>query len=182
LASEWKGVYQEVSVNWRVVKNGEQITPDSVVISFNGETKNVTPTSGSGTVKFTVTSPGSRNGVVTALAGGKNVGESPKSFSHTVYLPTYWGFSTVESAVGLDFGDMNNGGRSLNGTKTFTNDSNDKYLWLCVPEGNTITKVTSSGFDVIMNAPEEASTEYGKYKCYRSADLPGAGSITVTIA
>lgn len=56
------------------------------------------------------------------------------------------------------------------------------YLWLCVPASMAITKVTSSGFDVPMNAPADLNDSHGvAYKAYRSAEQVAAGSHTFKI-
>lgn len=58
----------------------------------------------------------------------------------------------------------------------------DGYLWLCVPFGMTIKKVTLSGFDVPVQNELAVSPDGEVYRCYRSANQLVAGSYTVVVS
>lgn len=59
---------------------------------------------------------------------------------------------------------------------------NGDYLWLCVPDAMTISKVKSGGFDVPMEAAKAVSvTGKGGYKCYRSSSKLTAQTVNITI-
>lgn len=180
-SAEWTGNSVEVSVSFRVLRNSKPVVADTVQIQFNGETKTLENVA-EGSEKFTLSTQGYKSGSVTAKKGSTTIKNSPRSISANLYLPVYYGFSKATTGNELTITSLTKGGSSLNGTKTLTNDDATKYLWLCVPNTMSINKVTSSGFDVPFLAPVEASTPLGTYKCYRTKDLPGAGSMTIVIS
>lgn len=180
-SAEWTGNSVEVSVSFRVLRNSKPVVADTVQIQFNGETKTLENVA-EGSEKFTLSTQGYKSGSVTAKKGSTTIKNSPKSISANLYHPVYYGFSKATIENELIITSLTKGGSSLNGTKTLTNDDATKYLWLCVPNTMSINKVTSSGFDVPFLAPVEASTPLGTYKCYRTKDLPGAGSMTIVIS
>lgn len=180
-SAEWTGNSVEVSVSFRVLRNSKPVVADTVQIQFNGETKTLENVA-EGSEKFTLSTQGYKSGSVTAKKGSTTIKNSPRSISANLYLPVYYGFSKATIENELIITSLTKGGSSLNGTKTLTNDDATKYLWLCVPNTMSINKVTSSGFDVPFLAPVEASTPLGTYKCYRTKDLPGAGSMTIVIS
>lgn len=180
-SAEWTGNPVEVNVAFRVLRNSKPVVADTVQIQFNGETKTLENVA-EGSEKFTLSTQGYKSGSVTAKKGSTTIKNSPRSISANLYLPVYYGFSKATTGNELTITSLTKGGSSLNGTKTLTNDDATKYLWLCVPNTMSINKVTSSGFDVPFLAPVEASTPLGTYKCYRTKDLPGAGSMTIVIS
>ena len=180
-SAEWTGNSVEVNVAFRVLRNSKPVVADTVQIQFNGETKTLENVA-EGSEKFTLSTQGYKSGSVTAKKGSTTIKNSPRSISANLYLPVYYGFSKATTGNELTITSLTKGGSSLNGTKTLTNDDATKYLWLCVPNTMSINKVTSSGFDVPFLAPVEASTPLGTYKCYRTKDLPGAGSMTIVIS
>ena len=180
-SAEWTGNSVEVSVSFRVLRNSKPVVADTVQIQFNGETKTLENVA-EGSEKFTLSTLGYKSGSVTAKKGSTTIKNSPWSISANLYLPVYYGFSKATTGNELIIASLTKGGSSLNGTKTLTNDDATKYLWLCVPNTMSINKVTSSGFDVPFLAPVEASTPLGTYKCYRTKDLPGTGSMTIVIS
>lgn len=180
-SAEWTGNSVEVSVSFRVLRNSKPVVADTVRIQFNGETKTLENVA-EGSEKFTLSTQGYKSGSVTAKKGSTTIKNSPRSISANLYLPVYYGFSKATTGNELTITSLTKGGSSLNGTKTLTNDDATKYLWLCVPNTMSINKVTSGGFDVPFLAPVEASTPLGTYKCYRTKDLPGAGSMTIVIS
>lgn len=178
---EWTGNSVEVSVSFRVLRNSKPVVADTVQIQFNGETKTLEKVA-EGTEKFVLSAKGYKSGSVTAKKDSTAIKNSPRPISVNLYLPVYYGFSKATTGNELTIASLTKGGASLNGTRTLTNDDATKYLWLCVPNTMSINKVTSSGFDVPFLAPVEASTPLGTYKCYRTQDLPGAGSMTIVIS
>lgn len=178
---EWTGSSVEVSVHFRVLRNSKPVVADIIQIQFNGETKTLENVA-EGSEKFTLATQGYKSGSVTAKKGSTTIKNSPWSISANLYLPVYYGFSKATAGNELTITSLTKGGSSLNGTKTLTNDDATKYMWLCVPNTMSINKVTSSGFDVPFLAPVEASTPLGTYKCYRTKDLPGAGSMTIVVS
>lgn len=178
---EWKGNSVEVSVHFKVLRNSKPVVADTIQIQFNGETKMLESVS-EGSEKFILSTFGYKSGSVTAEKGTTTIKNSPRSIGINLYLPVYYGFSKATTGNELTITSLTNGGSSLNGTKTLTNDDATKYLWLCVPNTMSINKVTSGGFDVPFLAPVEASTPLGTYKCYRTQDLPGTDPMTIVIS
>lgn len=180
-SAEWTGNSVEVSVSFRVLRNSKPVVADTVQIQFNGETKTLEKVA-EGTEKFVLSAQGHKSGSVTAKKDSTAIKNSPRPISVNLYLPVYYGFSKATTGNELTITSLTKGGSSLNGIKTLNNDDATKYLWLCVPNTMSINKVTSGGFDVPFLAPVEASTLLGTYKCYRTKDLPGAGSMTIVIS
>lgn len=60
--------------------------------------------------------------------------------------------------------------------------SASQYVWLCVPQGMTISKVTSFGFDVPFEKPVVVEVEgKGNYTCYRSSEMFKASEFNFVI-
>lgn len=178
---EWTGTSVQVSVGYKVLRNSKSVTADTVTINFNGETK-ILENTDCGSEKFTVTSQGYKSGSVSAKKGTTTIKNSPRGISVNLYLPVYYGFSKSTGKNDIVITELTKGGASINGTITLNNDDATKYLWLCVPSSMSISKVTSSGFDVPFLSPVDASTTLGSYKCYRTQDLPGSGDMTIVIS
>lgn len=70
---------------------------------------------------------------------------------------------------------------SASGNYSFEVAQND-YAWFCVPKDFSINKMTSSGFDVPLEAPVTIQVDGYDYKCYRTSSALAAGSMSVTIA
>lgn len=70
---------------------------------------------------------------------------------------------------------------SAAGTYTIALNGNG-YLWMCVPFGMTIKKVTLSGFDVPVQNELAVSPDGEEYICYRSANQLVGGSYTVVVS
>lgn len=70
---------------------------------------------------------------------------------------------------------------SAAGNYSFEVVQND-YAWFCVPKDFSINKMTSSGFDVPLEAPVTIQVDGYDYKCYRTSSALAAGSMSVTIA
>lgn len=57
-----------------------------------------------------------------------------------------------------------------------------QYVWLCIPQGMTISRVTSSGFDVPFENPITVTVDgKGSYTCYRSSELFKASEFNFVI-
>ena len=56
------------------------------------------------------------------------------------------------------------------------------YGWYCVPTEFTINKMTSSGFDVPLEAPVTVAVNGHDYKCYRTSQALAAGTMNVVIS
>ena len=106
------------------------------------------------------------------------------STSATFVAPMYFGFAAATEAASLEITSL--GKQSIKtspgGSYTLNNATTGHYLWICVPSSMTISRVTSSGFDVPMEAAENGSTPVDSYKCYRSSSPINEGAMSIVIS
>lgn len=107
-----------------------------------------------------------------------------KDVSVRAYYPRYYGVLNSETITGTQIVALTKmaaaSSAAANNVKTTV--ATSSYLWLCVPNGMTINKVTSSGFDVPMSSPINVEvTNKGTYKCYRSVNKINVGTITYNV-
>lgn len=58
-----------------------------------------------------------------------------------------------------------------------------EYMWLCVPSGMSIKRVTSNGFDVPMESAATVAVDgKGNYLCYRSSEAMNAGTVSIAVS
>ena len=167
-----KGTSADITVRWTVKKGSSVITADSVTVNdvdAQGTSKVFNDVSA--TTKYTVK----------ATKDGKQVSGSTTA---TFIAPIYFGFAQADAASGLDITSL--GKQSLktspNGTYSLNNNSDENYLWLCVPSSMNIASVKSGGFDVPMEASQSKATTVDTYKCYRSSSKINSGVMNIVIA
>jgi len=191
---EYTGNDLSVTLTWTCKRDGVNKTPTQVVIKKGVTTIETisTPLSHTGTYSTTVNALGDTTFTVEITADGLTA-----TASKTVQqvLPSYVGFYTYDpsSIIHVSAATMKSSLTkkvltSVSGLGgTYTNDSNTKYLTLLVPNSLTITKVTSSGFDVPMQRVDpddsiECPTGTTRtYKVYRSASPINAGDMTIAV-
>lgn len=166
-----KGTSQTIILEW-TLKKGE----NSVV----AETSQVNGIPVSGNTK-------TFEGVTKDTEYTVSVTYSEKTFSRTAKAefisPIYMGFSSQESSQSLDITSLGKLSvrKSPAGSYSVQNAATGNYLWICVPSGMSITKVTSSGFEVPMHQVQEGSTPTDSYNCYRSFSQINEGTMNITI-
>lgn len=167
-----KGTSQTITVSWTLKRGTEVVTADSVTV--NGEAASGTSKQFTGVTQTTTYT-------VRATKDGKTVQGSTTA---TFVAPMYFGFATAAQASELTITSLVKQAikTSPNGTYNLTNDTDGKYLWLCVPNTMTINKVTSSGFAVPMEAQQSGSTSVDTYKCYRSSSAINQGTVSIVIS
>ena len=167
-----KGTSQTITVSWTLKRGTEVVTADSVTV--NGEAASGTSKQFTGVTQTTTYT-------VAATKDGKTVQGSTTA---TFVAPMYFGFATAAQASELTITSLVKQAikTSPNGTYNVTNDTDGKYLWLCVPNTMTINKVTSSGFAVPMEAQQSGSTSVDTYKCYRSSSAINKGTVSIVIS
>lgn len=167
-----KGVPKDITVKWTLKKGDSTVSAESVTVNdepasgtsklFSGVTQNTTYT-------------------VKAVYQGKT---AQGSTSATFVAPMYFGFAAATEAASLEITSL--GKQSIKtspgGSYTLNNATTGHYLWLCVPGSMTISRVTSSGFDVPMEAAEDGSTPVDSYKCYRSSSPINEGAMSIVIS
>lgn len=171
-------VATNVNLSWTTKFNGQEVVPDSVTLSFPGTILNLPKEQKTYTVNDVKTSTGFTLSIVY-----KGVTKTKVFVSSRVY-PQFFGpldSATVTSAqiTALPLRQI-----KLNPTGTVTIQfPSAAYLWLCIPDTMNIKGVTSSGFEVTMNAPVTvAVTGKGNYKCYRSVKKFAAGTFVGVIS
>lgn len=188
---EYTGEDRTVTLNWSVEKKGAGVVPSQVVIKKDNIIIYADePEGSSGSLQVVVNK--STKFSIEATVNGKVY---TASTSVTMILPSWVGFYvagyTAEEMIG---GARNNfvkkvvtGVSALSGT--YTNDAAGKYLTIIVPDSRSynITKVTSSGFDVPMQAAvSDSSIVIGgvaqSYKVYRNANPVNAGAMTIVVS
>ena len=172
---EYTGDAQTVTVGWTVKRRGKDVAPTSQSLRVNSETLAVA--AGAKTASINVNTEGNTTVVLHVEAEGMT-GEAAKAV--TMVRAMYFGFAAAETAADLNI--QSTGKQPIkttpNGSYTLSNAEDGSYLWLCVPDTMSISKVTSGGFDVPMEAAE---TKEG-YKCYRSSNAIVAGTYNYQIA
>lgn len=107
-----------------------------------------------------------------------------RSVKVNAYYPRYYGRADKTTLVSDDVLTLEKqpvAASSIINDKTISSAIAD-YLWLCVPDGMTISEVSSSGFGVPMEVPITVEVSgKGNYKCYRSTNKVNAGSVTFNI-
>lgn len=160
--------------------NGEEVTPTTLSLKKAGtEVTNVV-----GTKSYT-----DETGILTTTTYEVTISYQgvTKSASVTVrsYYAMYMGHSAKDSGlVETDITAMTKQAikSSAAGNYTITGIQQGEYAWFCVPTEFTINKMTSSGFDVPIEAPVTVQVAGHDYKCYRSSSALAAGDMSVTIA
>lgn len=167
-----KGVSKDITVSWTVKKGDSTVSAESVTV-------NDVPASGT-SKQFSGVAE-STTYTVKAVYQGKTV---QGSTSATFVAPMYFGFSAASEAGSLEITSLvkQSVKTSPGGSYTLNNTVSGHYLWLCVPSSMTINRVTSSGFDVPMEAAAGGSTTVDSYKCYRSSLPINSGNMSIVIS
>lgn len=109
-----------------------------------------------------------------------------KSVTANAWLPSYAAIIAVDDVANLTLADLKNQGSSIKETFTLQNPKGSSetphYTWFCVPSGQTISKVTSGGFGVPINAAVTKNFTIGgqefTYSCYRTDGDVTPASVT----
>lgn len=171
------GVDTRVTVTNRVTLSGDTFTPKSISVNEGSTRVSSTPNS---SVQRTIKTTTTYKANVTFIDG---VSKSASATVTAVY-PMYFGGNssgTLGSAAVLALTKQSLK-TSPNGSYTVAV-TQGQYLWLCVPSSMKINKVTSSGFDVPMQAAATVAVDgKGNYSCYRSSSQFNAGSVNIVIS
>lgn len=185
---EYTGENQSVNFIYTVKRQGQNVTPSRLTMTVGSVTTTIANPSASGTLTVPGCGKGTTSVSITAYYGSLNksasasvsfiapvlITNTPRSEMSSAELEQAQGWSVKSSAAG-----------------TYTmSPASDFYLWICVPAGKSITKVTSSGFDVPMERQSGNvsvvtvnGNEYEEsYVCYRSSAKLIAGSWTFVVS
>ena len=145
---------------------------------FVGDTLSLTKTLGNGTVKTLSNIPAASGIAQSPIEYNKETfklevgakGHTTKSTLITRYI-CYAGSNasdTITEEVIRTFNVYSSPNVAFNPT---VNTQDNQYIWLVVPSYLTISRVTSSGFNVTLAAVQTITTALGEFKAYRTANV-----------
>lgn len=176
-----KGVDANIAIRGSILFNSKGLVPETLSLKRGTTVINSTPVS-SLNITDVLNTTGDRTTYTLSITS-KGVTKTA-SANVNAYYPMYFGHSSktaLESADVLGFTKQSIKS-SPNGTYSMPNIGQGEYVWLCVPSNFNITKVTSSGFGVPMEAPITVTVDgKGSYKCYRTSGAMNAGSFNFVI-
>lgn len=176
-----KGVDANISIRGSILFNSKGLVPETLSLKRGTTVINSTPVS-SLNITDVLNTTEDRTTYTLSITS-KRVTKTA-SANVKAYYPMYFGHSSktaLESAdvLGLTKQAIKS---SPNGTYNMSGIGQGDYVWLCVPSNFSITKVTSSGFGVPMEAPITVTVDgKGSYKCYRTSGAMNAGSFNFVI-
>lgn len=176
-----KGVETEVTAKWTTTYKDEKITPVSTKLAISdSESLNETVVDNNSSKVSTCTDTTTFKVTSEIISG---VTKTASASAKAVY-PMYFGGNTANIIASTDVLAMTKQAIKASPAGTYSVAvTKGQYMWLCVPSGMTITKVTSSGFTVPMEtAATVAVTGKGNYNCYRSSSTYVAGTVNIVIA
>lgn len=185
---EYTGENQSVNFGYTIKRQNQLVTPTRLTLTVNGVTTTISNPSASGTLTVSDCGKGTTSVSITAYYGSLNKSASASVSFIAPVLITNTPRNTMSSAE-LEQAQGWSVKSSAAGTYTMS-PASDFYLWICVPAGKSITKVTSSGFDVPMerqsgnvSVQTVNGNEYEEsYVCYRSSAKLIAGSWTFVVS
>lgn len=166
---EFDGKTHNVTVGYTIINGtveGTTITDVTIAGTSVG-------TGATGSRVIEKTNQGKTSYEVKAVVNGTSY---TKSVTANAWLPSYAAIIAVDDAANLTLADLKNLGSSINKTFTLQNPKGSSetphYTWFCVPSGQKISKVTSGGFGVPINAAVAKKFTIGgqefTYSCYRT--------------
>lgn len=172
-----KGISTSITLNWDFIFNNNTTTPDLLQLK-SGDTILVSDK----TIK-TLTESISDTKSYQVIANIVGISKS-NNITIKAYYPIYYGSSSKDTLESSDILELTKNQQIKSnpaGNYSF-NVSDREYAWICVPEGMTINKITSSGFDVpFEKAIVVAVTNKGNYNCYRSSNTFVSGTFNCSI-
>lgn len=173
-----KGVSTTITVKWTSKLDGSETTADSCAVSVGGT---IISQDGSGNGSYSTTVTDTTACSVTSVISGTT---KTASATATAVYPMYFGSSANSSLSSDNVLAMTKQSIKSSPSGSYSVAvAEGEYMWLCVPSTMTISKLTSSGFDVPMEAAVEVSVS-GKttYKCYRSSSTYVAGTVSIVVS
>lgn len=161
-------------ITWMVTKNGESVTPDSLSLKIDG----TEVFSGTGSSSYTY-GFNKQGFTIVSLTVSKDGSTDTKEMPIQMVVDAYFGFAG-SSITSSDFSTFDNVGllKNATGIYSLTNDSDGKYLWICVDEKQIVGSVKGSSIEIPMEAP---LTNIQNYKCYRSSNSFRMSDIEITL-
>ena len=168
-----KGTTKIVSIGWTLKAGDDTVQAERATINGIEVNAEMQP--------FVFSISESSTYTVAAIYEGKRV---QGSTSAQFIAPMYFGFASAASVSDLDIKGLIKQAvkTSASGSYTLNNEVTGNFLWLCVPSVMRVDRVSCGGFDVPMEAAEEAQTDVDGYKCYRSASAINSGDMSSVIS
>lgn len=185
---EYTGESQSVNFLYTVKRQGAGVTPTKLTMTVGGVTTTIAGPGASGTLTVPGCGKGTTSVSITAYYGSLNKSASASVSFIAPILVTDTPRSVMSSEEIQQAQDWHVKA-SAAGTYNMSPSSNF-YLWICVPAGKSISKVTSSGFDVPMerqatnvNVVSVNGNNYEEsFVCYRSSAMLVAGSWSFVVS
>lgn len=176
---EFDGKSHSVTVGYTIVNGtveGTTITDVTIAGTSVG-------TGATGSRVIEKTNQGTTSYEVKAVVNGTSY---TKSVTANAWLPSFAAIVAVDDVANLTLADLKNQGSSIKKTIKLTNPKGSSetphYTWFCVPSGQTISKVTSGGFNAPINAAVAKKFTIGgqefTYSCYRTDGDVTPASVT----
>lgn len=176
---EFDGKSHNVTVGYTIVNGtveGTTITDVTIAGISVG-------TGATGEKVFAKSNQGTTSYEIKAVVNGTSYTESVTA---NAWLPSFAAIVAVDDVANLTLADLKNQGSSIKKTFKLTNPKGSSetphYTWFCVPSGQSISKVTSGGFGVPINAAVTKNFTIGgqefTYSCYRTDGDVTPASVT----
>ena len=170
----------QTEIRYSVSSDNKPLVPDTSIISKqinDNAPKNLSDTPSSG---GTLSTPIEGAREIFKYAVTKE-GRTGKSATQTRYLFYHGGNSaaTMTTEILNTLSKVSAIGVSFN-PKVTTKDND--YIWLVVPSYLSISRVTSAGFDVTLDAPQTITNNLGSFKAYRTANPLTAATWNLVIS
>lgn len=172
-----KGVSTQVTIRNSVTFSGSTYTPISATLKKGDSTLSTTPNS---SVQDTVSDTTTYQMEVEFITNVKKT----VSGTVTAVYPMYFGSNTATTLDSTAVLAMTKQSLKTSPAGTYNvSVVQGAYMWLCIPSNMNINKVTSSGFDVPMEAAATVAVDgKGNYKCYRSSSQFNAGTVNIVVS
>lgn len=177
--AEYTGSAQTVALLWTVRRKGLTAKVTSLAVK-KGQESVYAGTSNPGSATSSVTAEGVTTFTLEAASDGLKVSSNS---SVQLVRAMYFGFAEADTASELAVTSLVKQAIKTgpSGTYTLTNAADGNYMWLCVPSGMRINRVTLNGFDVPMESAQTADAATGEYLCYRSSNALVAQDFTIVV-
>lgn len=156
------------SINYSVVSDGKSLIPD--VMKISKQVNDNTPI-------VLTNKPASSGSLATNIEGSREIfkfevnktGRTSKSTTITKYL-CYYG-SNIASVITKDVINTLNkvSLEDINFNPEITTKLNE-YIWIIIPSYLNINRITSAGFEVVLDDVQDITTEFGTFKAYRTVN------------
>lgn len=176
-----KGVNTQINISGQFLFNSNPLMPEYLTLRKGNDLLSSTPVANlSGTKDVLNTTDDVTTYTISITSQGVT-----KRTSATVrtYYPMYFGNSIKVVLNSADVLGFTKQAIKASAAGSYSmNVEQGRYVWLCVPSTFNISKVTSGGFEVPMEAPVNVTVDgKGTYKCYRSSGALNAGTFNFVI-